>query len=478
LGALTTASLIGAGCAPKEEAPAPTATPAPKAEAPTATPVPPEAEAVTLEIGSANPEYENAERQIWDLYEEENSNVTIEMFSVNEDTEAAMMAKIAGGYRPKGFAPTHYLANGTPKELSEILIDLGTIDFPWWDRFTHDPLNKVPELYGFGPYCINSFIGFVFTWQYHKDLMEEAGLDPRNDVKTWDDMLAWIAAGTEWANSTDEVDYFWDQAWHNWVVGSNYMRIIPLAYPDGQQGDMYRCWVGDAKFNDANSPFRYPLEFFKMAYDEGWIPENWWTREWETDMEASYIAKKSVMMLHGPWPWDKMLASDPTAQQEGIPATPPAEGQSPWVQYLSEPNYVGGQACVLKGTEELPEWNEIVKAFGWYHSPEVIAMRAEVLGRPPMYDLGDITLDLSGPQWSGVVKDIGTPGGLWEDVEYTTETWGELVAGTKQIAGSPGTWDFDSGAMVEPFSKVMKGDMSVQEFLDWGQKNWEESYEF
>jgi hypothetical protein len=108
----------------------------------------------------------------------------------------------------------------------------------------------------------------------------------------------------------------------------------------------------------------------------------------------------------------------------------------------------------------------------------VIAMRAEVLGQVPQYDLGDVTVNLSGPQWLGVVKDIATPGGLWEDVQYTTGTWGDQVAGTKQIAGSPGTWDFQSGAMVEPFAKVMQGDMSFQEFLDWGQKNWEESYEF
>jgi ABC-type glycerol-3-phosphate transport system substrate-binding protein len=358
----------------------------------------------------------------------------------------------------------------------ENFLDLSTINFSWWDRLVHDPLNKVPELYGYGPRCINITAGFVFTWQFHKDLMAEAGLDPRNDVKTWDDLKGFIAAGTEWVNSNPDVDFFWDQAWHAWVFGSNYMRTIPLAFPDGQQDDQMACWKGEKAFNDAASPFRHPLEFFKEANDEGWIPENCWTREWETDMEASYIAKKSVMMLHGPWPWDKMLASDPTAEQEGLPASPPAEGQDTWMQFQSEPRYAAGQASMLARVVDTPEWPEIEKMFDWYHSPPMIKARLEILGQAGLYEL-DEPLDLIGPQWLGVVKDIDTPGGVFEDVKITRELWGEQWIDPKRIGGSPGTWDWDSGAMVEPFADVLKGDMSVQEFLDWAQKNWEASYE-
>ena len=470
LSALTAAGAALAGCAQPTEAP-PAEEPAVEEVAPTEVPTeapveaPAEAEQVVMEIGASNPEYENAERQVWDIYEAENPNVKIELFSVNEDTQAAFQAKLAGGWTP-AFGPQWiYISGHIGQDTYEQFLDLSTIDFPWWDRFTHDPLNKVPELYGYGPRCININAGFVFTWEYHKDLMEEAGLDPRSDVKTWDDLLAWMEAGTEWANSTDEVDFFWDQGWHAWAFGGNYMRCIPLA-----------CQSGERPFNGEDSPYRHTIEFYKLATDEGWIPENWWTREWETDMEASYIAKKSVMMLHGPWPWDKMLASDPTAVQEGIPATPPAEGQEVWVQFQSPPRYAAGQCAILDRVKDMPEWPEVEKAFAWYHSPPIIKARLEILGQPGLYEL-DEPLELTGPQWVGVVKEIATPGGFYEDVQYTSGVWGELVAEPKRIGGTPGAFDWESGALVEPFSAVMKGEMTVQEILDWFQANWEQSYD-
>jgi len=432
---------------------------------------------VILEIGASNPEYQNAERQIWDVFEAEHPGIKVKMWSVNEDTVAAFQAKVAGGYTP-AFGPTWAFITGEiNKENYQNFVDLSTIDFPWWDRLTHDPLHKVPELYGFGPRSIDIFSGFVFTWMYHADLMEKAGLDPRRDVKTWDDLKKFLEEGTAWAKATPEVDYFWDQGWHSWVFGANYIRMIPLAFPDGQQQDNYDCWTGKKKFNDPDSPFRHTFEFFKEAYDKGWIPENWWTREWETDMEASYIAKKSVMMLHGPWPWDKMLAADPTAEQLGFPSTPPAEGQETWVQYMGPVRYTAGPACILEKARQLPEWPQIVEAFAWYHSPKAVKMRAEVLGRPVLYKL-DEPLELTGPQWVGVVKDIATPGGLWEDVQYTTGVWGTTVAGPHRKGGSPGVWDWESGAFVEQWAALMTGKKTVQEVLDWAQANWEQSYEW
>ncbi len=90
------------------------------------------------------------------------------------------------------------------------------------------------------------------------------------------------------------------------------------------------AWV-KAKFNAEDSPYRHAYEFFKEANDEGWMPPSMWTRQWEGDMEASYIAGKSVMMMHGPWVWDKALAAGSdfaiNGHQNGIPLTPPAEGK-------------------------------------------------------------------------------------------------------------------------------------------------------
>ena len=254
------------------------------------------------------------------------------------------------------------------------------------------------------------------------------------------------------------------------------MRCIPLAFPDGQQADQYKCWTGEMAFNDPASPYRHAFEFFKEAYDKGWIPENWWTREWETDMEASYISKKSVMMLHGPWPWDKMLASDPAAKQLGFPSTPPAAGQSTWMQFMYEPRYLSGEACILAAAKKLPYFPEIEKAFDWYHSPAVVKMRGEIWGTDVLYDL-DEPLNLQGPQWLGVVKDIGTPGGLWENVKYTKEMWGDVAVAGKYKPGTPDAFDWVSGAFVQQWEGLMTGQKSVEDVLDWVQANFEASYE-
>jgi hypothetical protein len=438
----------------------------------TATPAP--AETVVLEKGAVQPEYANAEAQIWDVYMAQNPNVTVELFTVNEDTQAAFQAKVEGGYTP-AFAPTWHFTPLIDAQNVDTFLDLSSIDFEWWDRLNTDPLNNVPALFGWGPVTIDIFSGFIFTWEYHKDLMEQAGLNPREGVKTWQDLKDWLQAGTDWANATDGVDFFWDQAWHNWVWGFNYMRAIPLAFPDGQQEDILACYKGEKAFNADDSPFRHTLEFFKEAYEKGWIPDSFWTREWETDMEASYIAKKSVMMLHGPWPWDKMLAADPDAQQEGIPLTPPAEGQGTWMQYQGETQYNKGQACMLARAKDLPEFPQILHAFNWFHSPEVIKMRAEMHGRGVIYEL-DEPLDLAGPQWEGIVKEF-QPGGFYEDVQVTTDVWGSVWAAPDLKAGAPSEFDYEAGGLADEIRMLMMGEKDVQGVLDTFQKNYEESYD-
>jgi ABC-type glycerol-3-phosphate transport system substrate-binding protein len=482
LSALTAAGVTLAACGPKATEAPPEPEPAepepaePEPAEPEPTEAPPAAEEILLEVASSNPEYSNAERQIWDLYEAENPNVKIEIFDVNEDTEAAFRAKLAGGYMPA--IVTQYAAH--PERINKgnytMFVDLSTIDYPYWDRFTYDAEHAWPDTFNLpGPRSIQITAGFVFTWMFHTDLMEAAGLDPRSDVKTWSDLKDFLQAGTEWANANPDIDFFWDQGWHSWVFGVCYADLMPLAFPDGQRARQNECWTGELAWDAEDSPYRHFVEFFKDAYDNGWIPENWWTREWETDMEASYIAKKSVMMLHGPWPWDKMLAADPTAEQLGLPATPPAEGQATWMQNMGPINYDSG-FVLLEGVQELPEWEEIKKAFIWWNSPDAVKMRAEALGQIAMMEF-DEPLELSGPQWLGVVKDIATPGGLWEDVPYPSEAVGSMIVAGNRKAGSTGVWDWESGANVEDWTALMTEEITVQDFLGNCQARWEESYE-
>ena len=146
------------------------------------------------------------------------------------------------------------------------------------------------------------------------------------------------------------------------VFGLFYADTIPLAFPDSQRERQVACYLGESKSNDPDSPFRQYFGFFKMANDKGWIPESTWTRLWEGDMEAGYITGKSVMMLHGPWVWDKAMAAGSEFEQRGLPATPPAEGQETWIQGALAPQ-IDAQYFIRSGVEKLPEWEQVLTAW-------------------------------------------------------------------------------------------------------------------
>ena len=326
ISALTALGVTVAGCAPTGPASAPAAAVATEAPAAAA----PEAAAVTIDVMSLA-EYEAPYREIWNFFQSKNPGIKVNVFSINEDTAAAHEAKVAGGYLP-AIELTQEMQIFFDKSNYEMAVDLSQINFEWWDRWEFDVKNAWADLHKLsGPRSLDFFQGFAMTWQYNKELMDKAGLDPQADVKSWDDLKKWMDEGTKWAAGTDGVDWFYNQAWHNWIFGNNYTDAISLAFADGQRARHVDCWLGKANFNAEDSPYRHYYEFFKEANDKGWIPPSMWTRQWEGDMEASYIAGKSVMMLHGPWVWDKALAAGSefavNGMQSGIPCTPPAEGQ-------------------------------------------------------------------------------------------------------------------------------------------------------
>ena len=479
ISAMTAAGAALAACGPTEAPPEPTKPPVAAAtEAPAPTAPPAAAEEVTLDVMSLA-EYEAPYREIWNVFESEHEGIKINVFSINEDTAAAHEAKVAGGYLP-AIELTQEMQIFFDKNNYEMAVNLGEMDFPWWDRWQFDVKNMWSDLHGLpGPRSLDVFQGYVVTWQYNSELMEKAGLDPHNDVKTWDDLEKWLAEGAAWAAKTDGVDWFWNQAWHNWVFGNLYTDLIPLAFPDGQRDRQVDCWTGKAKFNAEDSPYRHYYEFYKKANDEGWMPPNMWTNVWEGDMEASYIAGKSVMMLHGPWVWDKALAAGSefavAGHQEGLPATPPAEGQSVWIQGAQPPN-IDNQWFIRAGNEKTPHWAQTQVAWNWFWSPEAVPMKAQAEGRWPLYDL-DEPLDLQGPQYQKVLKEIGTEGGLWADAQWEQGLNGVVSASPYRKKGSKGVWDWESNGNNEVMAKVLQGEITIQEALDIAQANWEDSYD-
>lgn len=459
---------------------APAATEAPKEEAkPAETPA--AAGQVTLDVVMDTPEYQNQHRQIFDIFEQENPGVKINFTTHSEDGQPAYVAKVAGGYIP---AMESVWASGNSFKLNrdtfKIAIDISTIDYPYYDLFTYPLKTAWSDIYGeSGPRCIDPFNGPVMTWMFHEDLLDKAGLNPIGKVKTWDDLKTWLDEGTKWAKTPDSgVQYFWDQAWLNpWFGWHLHYDTIPLAFPDGQREAQIACWKGEKKFNAEDSPYRHTISFYKEAYDKGWLPENFWTRGWENDMEASFAAKKSAVMLHGPWPWDKTLAIDPNAKQAGMPATPPAQGQSQWMQLQPDPGVDGSSMATMirAGNEQKPEYETIKKLFIWWNSPDIVRLRGEAIGFVPAMKL-DPPADLQGPQLVNTVLEIEKPGGKWESVKWERSISGETQMGGKRKGGSPGVWDVESGNIAKYWADVMTGKMTIQEYLDIAQKNYEASY--
>jgi ABC-type glycerol-3-phosphate transport system substrate-binding protein len=484
--ALTAAGLVAAGCAPPAAAP-PAATEAAKATeaaaAAKATEAAAAAKEIVLDVFSLS-EWEAMDRELWDIFEEENPDIKISLFSHSEPGVPAYKAKLAGGYCPAMDTAGSILGSidqNNYEDYVDLSVDLP--EYPYWDQFSYDAKNAWSQAYGLpGPRGIGPIMGWVGTWMYHKDIMQKAfpGFD-RTQIKTWDDVLKWLDEGTKWAKTSDSgVQFFWDQAWDSWWFGNCLMDLIPMAFPDGQREQQVACWQGKAKFNAPDSPYRHTYEFFKGAYDKGWIPENFWTRQWEEDMESAFAAKKSVVMLHGPWPWIKTLAADPTAVMEGMPATPPAEGQAQWMQWRAKAdidNFVNLYAIRACNKNRPPEeWEAVKKAFIWWNSPDTVRMRAENIGQEAAMKL-DPPPKMSSAQYMGILKEIGLPGGLYENVQYELALPGEFLVVGKRKRGSGGVWEFETGNIAKIWADLMSGATTVQETLDRAQANWGASYE-
>jgi raffinose/stachyose/melibiose transport system substrate-binding protein len=444
---------------------------------------PPRQGDIVLEVFSLT-EWEAMDRELYDMFEEENPGIKIVTFTHSEPGVPAYKAKLAGGYCPAmdtAGSINGYIDQNNYTEFVNLSEDLP--EYPYWDLFLYDAKNAWSQAYGLpGPRGIGPVMGWVATWMYHKDIMEKAfpGFD-RTQIKTWDDLLKWLDEGTKWAKSPDSgVQFFWDQAWLDPWFADYVMDIIPYAFPDGQHENQVNCWLGKAKFNAPDSPYRHTLEFYKTAYDKGWLPENFWTRQWEEDMESAFAAKKSVVMLHGPWPWIKTLSSDPTATQEGMPATPPAQGQAQWMQWRAKAdidnfvNLYDIRACNKNRPPE--EWEAIKKLFIWWNSPDIVRMRCENIGQEAAMKL-DPPPKLTSPQYLSILKEIGTPGGLYENVKYEYGLPGEFLVAGKRKRGSVGVWERESGNIAKIWADLMSGTSTVQQVLDRAQANWEASYE-
>ena len=61
-------------------------------------------------------------------------------------------------------------------------------------------------------------------------------------------------------------------------------------------------------------------------------------------------------------------------------------------------------------------------------------------------------------------------------VKWERSVSGDTLMGPKRKGGSPGVWDSESGNIAKNWADLMTDKITVQQYLDLAQKNYEQSY--
>lgn len=428
-----------------------------------------EAKPVTLEIVASQPEYLQQEQEIWNIYTELNPHVTIQMTSMNEDTEAAFNTRVAADD-----APDLHLYAVVDRNNYEIYQNLAEIDYPYWDLVQYDAKGVystsegTPE--GYMP-CFYPFAGVTFSFIYHEDEMDKAGLKPRETIRSMEDLDAFLAELKEYTDANG-IKYVLDGAWHNWCVFSQELDDLVVAMGSNMT-DLNKVWIDrTVAWNDVeNNPYVAAFEKMKEWYDKGYMPEKWWTRNWETDYEAGFSAKNSLLCYHGPWLWTKVETADPNAQLAGFPF--PANADGIIQNGAVEPNKgTVLYACNADGENQ----DESVKAYVWWNSPEIIKLRAEAFGSVPLMDMTSVgSADLVASQYNSVIKPI-KEGFFGEDVYFDSSLWTSTLANKYKVKDAQDL--MASNDMAVNYGDYFEGTITIEQLMQIIQDRFDMYYSF
>lgn len=426
-----------------------------------------ETKPVTLEVIASQPEYLAQEMEIWKLYMEENPHVTIELSAVNEDTAAAFNTQVASGD-----APDIQCYVGVEKDTYQLYQNLADIDYPYWDLIQYDAKNVFAEANGteegFVP-ALYPYSGVTFSFIYYSDEMEKAGLDPRNSIRTMDDLDTFLADLKAYVDTQDSIKYTLDMGWHSWCVFVQQIDEMAVALGSNQT-ELKDLWINKTiQWNDAeNNPYAPVFEKLKEWYDLGYVPEKWWTRNWETDFEAGFTARNSILCFHGPWLWTKVETADPTAQLSGFPLPANADG------IIQNGAVEPGKGSVLFASNADGEkQEEAVKAFVWWNSPEIIKLRAEAFGNVPLMDLSSVGApELAASQYNEVIGPIQE--GFFGDVTFDSSLWASTLVGKYKNKDAANVLAADD--MAVNYGDYFEGKISLEDLLQMLQDRYDQAY--
>ena len=253
---------------------------------------------------------------------------------------------------------------------------------------------------------------------------------------------------------------------------------MPLAFPEGQRAPT-RSPAGRARRSSTPTTRRTASTWNSSpkAYKKGWLPESFWTRQWEADMESSFAAKKSAVMCHGPWTFDKTMSDRPDRSDGRLPRHPAGQGPGTVGAASVRPGIdTGSMAFFMRtGNETKPNYETIKDFYIWWNSPDTVRHALRGVGLHAGHEARSAGR-VKGGQWDAVTSQIEVKGGKYEACKWERTVSGETQMGPRRNGGSPGTWDKESGNIAKNWADLMTEKITVQQYLDMAQKNYEASF--
>jgi len=430
-----------------------------------------EKEAVLLEVAVEQPEYEAQCEAIWQVFLDDNPNITMEFSSYNEDELPALAARIAGG-DPLDIDERRYAT----ADNYEQWVNLLDIDFQYWDNFGYDAKNAWGELRGVEDYCpiVWPFAGILSSFVYDAGATEAAGID-MSGLTTWDAVDAMLAELKAYVDQDDTLEYVISTGNHPWCWPVMLANPIMTSLDADAQDKLFKLISGETAWTNMDENENPMVLFFKWLkdyYDKGYFPNEFWKVTWD-DYEAGLVAGTGILTIHGPWIWDKLETANPEIQLSGFPFPPNSEGTC-----IALPPDVLSEG-VATGIYSDPnrtdaETEAVIKAFNWFHSPETIKMRCEALNKVPNYDLSSVGgADLVGSQYLSINKAI-------EDGEFGDATLASGILGLDKgdkwyKEGEPSVKLGDD--IMALWGQYLSEEITLEELMATYQQRWENAYD-
>jgi len=314
---------------------------------------------------------EVAHRSVWDQYQEEHPDVTVE-YTVYNPQEQGQALQLA--YESDQMPDVHSLAGlGVPTQQ---LVDLG-----WFQPLSNgeDIRQALPEgtmlegftVFGGEVYSFPLFSPRQYTtlnW-FNKELMEGAGFDPEIGPTTWDEFRQAASAITDGGSGRI----------FGWIQGLNFperlgAHVEELAQAAGAPGPIDHA-TGDYTF--ASEPYFQVIEFLLSLQEDGSLFPASSTLDARTG-RARWATGTAGMFFDGPWNIGVINAEFADfLDNVGVGPIPTPTSDASYIHK----GPMGGMFWISSQSENPDVAADILKEFT---TPEYYVVLAEGMNSPPL----------------------------------------------------------------------------------------------